>query len=192
MDKKKPITARMLAAATSSALPAVIRGLQRIGIDVPDPDTPLDIEEPPSAPARPQVFLVHGHDQLRDKVEAFLGSLDLKPVRLDDEPARGKTIIEMLEEHGAAAYAVVLLTPDDEGRKKSRKETPLQPRARQNVILELGYFMGRLGRARVCAIHAANVELPSDVHGVRYIKLDRLGAWKRKVERELKAAGVLA
>src|ERR1051326_2613767 len=72
MDKKKPITARMLAAATSSALPAVIRGLQRIGIDVPDPDTPLDIDdklppEPPPAPARPQVFLVHGHDQVRDK-----------------------------------------------------------------------------------------------------------------------------
>jgi predicted nucleotide-binding protein len=64
-----------------------------------------------------------------------------------------------------------------------------QPRARQNVILELGYFLGKLGRGRVCVIYVDGVEIPSDYHGVVFVPLDEAGAWRLRLARELKAAG---
>jgi predicted nucleotide-binding protein len=82
---------------------------------------------------------------------------------------------------------VVLLTPDDEGREVGSKD-PLSPRARQNVVLELGFFVGRLGRKCVCAIFRG-VEIPSDYLGVLYIPLDEGGAWQLRLAKELKAAG---
>jgi predicted nucleotide-binding protein len=80
----------------------------------------------------------------------------------------------------------VLLTPDDVGGTGS---DALRPRARQNVVLELGYFLGHLGRQRVCALHKGLLELPSDVNGVVYVPLDDAGGWKLKLARELKDAG---
>jgi predicted nucleotide-binding protein len=77
----------------------------------------------------------------------------------------------------------VLLTPDDIG-SAANKPSDLKARARQNVIMELGYFMGRLGRFRVCALHKGSVELPSDYQGVLYIELDPAGAWKAKLAQE--------
>ena len=100
----------------------------------------------------------------------------------------GKTIIEKLEHYSDVGYAVVLLTPDDEGRKKAEGEN-LRDRARQNVLLELGYFTGKLGRSRVCALHRGSVEIPTDYLGMLYVPLDEAGGWQLRLAKELKAAG---
>jgi predicted nucleotide-binding protein len=134
---------------------------------------------------------VHGHnDELKETVARYLGQLRLVPVILHERPSAGRTIIEKFEEHSDALFAVVLLTPDDVGRVASDASADHRPRARQNVIFEWGFFVGKLGRRRVCALYAEGVELPSDVSGIIYIELDRNGAWKMLLARELKAAGV--
>jgi predicted nucleotide-binding protein len=104
---------------------------------------------------------------------------------LHEQASRNRTIIEKIEAHGDVGFAVVLLTPDDEGCKKG--ETP-KPRARQNVVLELGYFVGRLGRDRVCVLRRGDVEIPSDFGGVVYEPFDDGGGWKSKLAGELEAA----
>ncbi|MEA2164282.1 MAG: hypothetical protein QOK37_2409 [Thermoanaerobaculia bacterium] len=135
-----------------------------------------------------EVFIVHGHDNVRHAVAGFLSSLSLSPIMLDDKPNRGQTIIEKLEHHAFTSFAVVLLTPDDEGRKKGAPS--LKSRPRQNVILELGYFLARLGRHRVCALYVPGVELPSDMHGVLYVELDDRGGWKYRLQQEMVAVGI--
>lgn len=97
------------------------------------------------------------------------------------------TIPEKLTAYSSVGFAVVLLTPDDVGRAK--KDTDDKDRARQNVILELGYFVGRLGRSRVCALRKGDVEIPSDYLGVVYTELDAAGGWKQSLAQELEAAG---
>jgi predicted nucleotide-binding protein len=133
-----------------------------------------------------EVFVVHGHDDFRHTVEAYIRSLSLRPVLLDSRPNQGRTIIEKLEAHANTSFAVVLLTPDDQGRKCGT--TRFKFRARQNVVLELGFFLGRLGRHRVCALYVPGVELPSDFHGVLYIELDADGKWRKQLHREFTAA----
>jgi predicted nucleotide-binding protein len=133
------------------------------------------------------IFIVHGHDEaMENMVARFLARLGLNPIILHEQPNKGRTIIEKFEAHSMnAGFAVVLLSPDDIGAAKDGKPSP---RARQNVILELGYFIGKLGRERVCALHAGEVELPSDLHGVVWVPY--LGDWKLKLIQELKAAGI--
>jgi predicted nucleotide-binding protein len=137
--------------------------------------------------ASDQVFLVHGHDEAtRESVARFIAKLGLDPVILHEQASQGRTIVEKLEHHGNVGYAIVLLTPDDVG---GENEKDLRPRARQNVVLELGYFVGRLGRQRVCAIHRGKLELPSDYMGVIYVPFDSNGGWRLLLARELRAAG---
>jgi predicted nucleotide-binding protein len=121
-------------------------------------------------------------------VALFLERLGIEPVILHEQANRGATLIEKLERNSDVQFAVVLLTPDDEGRLVAPDEV-LRPRARQNVVLELGYFVGRLGRAKVCALYGGEIELPSDWHGVIWVALDDRGAWKMELFRELRAAG---
>jgi len=102
---------------------------------------------------------------------------------------KGRTIIEKFEDHSNVGYAVVLLTPDDLGATKDKKDE-LKPRARQNVIFELGYFIGKLGRKRVCVLHMENVEIPSDYKGILYLKMDKDDAWTHKLAREIKEGGI--
>jgi len=136
-----------------------------------------------------RVFVVHGHDDAaRETVARVLEKLELEPVILHEQVNRGRTIIEKFEDFADVDFAVVLLTPDDMGRKKDGK-TDLKPRARQNVILELGFFLGKLGRQRVCPIVKGDVETPSDYDGVVYTDLDDAGGWKMKLVQELKDAG---
>jgi predicted nucleotide-binding protein len=140
-----------------------------------------------------KVFVVHGHSFLRHEVDAFLRKHSLIPVFLDDQVNKGQTIIEKFEAYAAdVGYAIVLLTPDDEGRKKidAQDPLPLQARARQNVILELGYFIGKLSRANVVGLIKGEIETPSDYAGVMYISYDEPGAWKSKLLHELRAAGI--
>jgi diguanylate cyclase (GGDEF)-like protein len=114
----------------------------------------------------------------------------LHVVVLHELPDKGRTIIEKLEANaGDVGFAVVLLTPDDVGASK-KKKTKLNNRARQNVILELGYFIGKLGRDKVAAAYVKDVELPSDFDGMLYVRYDRRSDWRSKLTRELKEAGI--
>lgn len=136
-----------------------------------------------------RVFVVHGHDEKRLlEVKEILKSQNLLPIILKDEPNGGATVIEKFEKNSDVGFAVVLFTADDIGSAKSNPDN-LFPRARQNVVLELGYFIGRLTRARICALNESGVELPSDIHGVVYTALDSGGAWRYKLLDELKHAG---
>ena len=138
---------------------------------------------------RTRVFLVHGHDnELKETVARFLEHLLLSVVILFELPDRFETIIEKFEQYSNVAYAVILLTPDDVG--SARRGGKSKPRARQNVILELGYFLGALGRSRVCALVDGQVELPSDLAGILTIGVDPHGAWKMRLATELRAAGI--
>lgn len=135
-----------------------------------------------------RVFIVHGHDDgPREMVARFLTNIELEPVILHEQPNRGMTIPEKLIAYGSVGFAVVLLTPDDVGRAKEEPED--KPRARQNVILELGYFVGRLGRERVCALLKGEIDIPSDYLNVAYTELDKGGGWRQELARELQAAG---
>ena len=137
-----------------------------------------------------KVFIIHGRDnEAKEAVARFLERLDIEPVILHEQPNQGRTIIEKFEEHAQAAFAVVLLTPDDAGALENEKDK-LRPRARQNVIFEFGYFIGRLGRKRVCALTKGDLEMPSDYDGVLYVPLDAAGAWRMRLVKELKAAGL--
>ena len=126
------------------------------------------------AKSRRKVIVVHGHDRaLKGDVEVFLRDVGLEPIVLHREPDEGQTLIEKLEHHADVDYAVVLLTPDDVGcaareMSHSSTEVPFEPRARQNVIFEFGFFAGSLGRSRVCCIYKRGVVPPSDLNGFVY------------------------
>ena len=141
-----------------------------------------------TSPDHRRVFVVHGHSEgPKEAVARFLEQRGLEPVILHEQESRGQTVLEKLIAYANVGYAVVLLTADDVGRAKSERGD--RSRARQNVILELGYFLGRLGRARVLAIVEEGVEIPSDYAGVVYTKLDAARAWQQTMAREMKAAG---
>jgi predicted nucleotide-binding protein len=134
-----------------------------------------------------QVFVVHGHDEgAKEALARFLSKLDLEPVILHEQPSRGLTIIEKLLANAEVGFAVVLLTPDDRGGSEGAAYEEQHPRARQNVILELGYFVGKLGRERVCALYKEGTEIPSDFQGVVFVPMDAAGAWRLTLARELR------
>lgn len=138
-----------------------------------------------------RIFLVHGHDErVLHEVARFLERLQQDVVILREEPNEGRTIIEKFEAYSDVGYAVVLLTADDIGGVASDGPVKQLPRARQNVILELGYFLGRLGRNRVCALYQEGVDIPSDYSGVLYVPLDAGGGWRLRFAKELKAANL--
>lgn len=143
-----------------------------------------------AAPAPRSVFIVHGHDEAtKEKVARFIEKLGLPVVILHEQSSQGMTIIEKLEVYGSSAgYAIALLTPDDVGYPLGQEEK-LQARARQNVVLEMGYFVGKLGRSKVCLLHKGSIELPSDVLGVVYAAMDESSGWQLTLARELAAAG---
>jgi predicted nucleotide-binding protein len=136
-----------------------------------------------------KVFIVHGHDnEAKQTVARFINQLGLREVILHEQVSQNRTIIEKLEANSDVGFAVVLLTPDDEGR--TRGETEFRLRARQNVVAELGYFVGHLKRDRVCALVKGEMELPSDFSGVVYVSFDAASNhWKVELARELNAAG---
>ena len=134
-----------------------------------------------------EVFIVHGHNnETKEAVARVLQLLGLEAIILNEKSNQGKTIIEKLEHYGDVGYAIILLTPCDLG--KAKEEIELTPRARQNVIAELGYFIGRLGRDRVSIIHRGTTEIPSDFKGLGYISYDK-ESWKYDLAKELKSAG---
>ena len=135
-----------------------------------------------------KVFVVHGHDHTTKlNVARLLEKLELVPLILHEQANRGRTLIEKFEDYSDVAYAVVLLTPDDMGAANGGEPAP---RARQNVIFELGYFMGKIERNKVCALYSKGVEIPSDHSGIIYVELDEAGAWQLGLAREMIAAGL--
>lgn len=153
------------------------------------PGPPLPAEsthassEVATSPSR-KVFVVHGHDRgTMETVARYLEHLEFHPVILHEKANEGFTIIEKLERHGDVPFAVVLLTPDDFGGVANG---PPQPRARQNVVFEWGFFHGLLSRSRVCALMVPGVELPSDLHGVLWIDLGS-SDWRMKLANELRS-----
>lgn len=138
--------------------------------------------------ARRSVFIVHGHDEgTRETVARFLEALDFDPVILHERPNKGRTIITKFQQEAAdVGFAVVLMTPDDSGGKAGGG---VAMRPRQNVVFELGFFIGALGPERVVAVVKGQIERPSDFDGVVYIPFDEHGGWKVALARELAAAG---
>jgi len=137
-----------------------------------------------------KVFIVHGRDnETKETVARFVQKIGLKPIILHEQPNSGLTIIEKLEAFSNVGFAVVLLTPDDIGGL-STNQNALQARARQNVILELGYFIGKLSRNRICALYKQGVEIPSDYGSVVFIELDEKGGWRTKLAQEFVHAGM--
>lgn len=135
-----------------------------------------------------EVFIVHGHNKnLRTEVKAVLYELGLKPVILSEQANRGKTIIEKFEAKSSRVnYAIILMTADDTG--KANLEIDYKPRARQNVILEMGYFMARIKRSNMfLLLEDDNIEIPSDISGVVHCSVNE--DWKHKLAHELKECG---
>jgi predicted nucleotide-binding protein len=136
-----------------------------------------------------KVFVVHGHDeQAKLTVVRFLEKLGLEPIILHEKVSAGRTIIEKIEAYTEVGFAIVVYTPDDVGGEVATKPD-LKPRARQNVVFEHGYLIGKLGRSNVCALLKGDVEKPSDISGIVYVSFDDRGAWNTEVAREMNAAG---
>ena len=143
------------------------------------------------APIGP-IFVVHGRDDAHkyELMRLLDRTVEPEAIVLHEQVDRGATILEKFERHAqTASFAVVLLTGDDEGHLRGG-DSLLKPRGRQNVILELGVFMGLLGRSRVVVLKDADVEEPSDITGLMYIPLDTAGAWRHRLLKELEAAGI--
>ncbi len=137
-----------------------------------------------------RVFIVHGRDSAaKESAARFITQLGHNPIILHEQASAGRTIIEKIEQHLNVAFAIVLLTPDDVGGI-ANDPGKLRPRARQNVVLELGLFIGVLGRKRVCALCAGELELPSDIDGVVYVPMDAGGGWRLLLAKEMKEAGL--
>jgi predicted nucleotide-binding protein len=161
------------------------------------PPFPAQAEASPPAVAtsvQPNIFIVHGHamDDV-NSIRLFVGQrTGVIPVSLAEEVGMGQTIIEKFEKHGSKAdFVIVLMSPDDVGQVESDFEAGHQPqaRARQNVVLELGYFYRAVGRDKVVVMDGG-VERPSDIAGVSYIEYPG-DNWMEKLRNELDAAGLL-
>jgi predicted nucleotide-binding protein len=135
-----------------------------------------------------KVFVVHGHDGApKAEVARFIEKLGFEAVILHERPNKGRALITKFREEAAGVgFAVVLMTPDDLGKGKEAPD--LKPRARQNVVFELGFFIGKLGPERVAALVKGDIEIPSDFDGVVYIQLDKAD-WKTKLGIELQETG---
>ncbi len=151
---------------------------------------PFNLQAKEQMPAAQSIFIVHGHDEAAlQEVARFLEKLKLNAIILHERANEGQTIIEKFEKHAKeASFAVVLLTPDDVGYPADDPASK-KARARQNVILELGFFVGRLGRNRVVALNKG-VEIPSDLHGGLYEPMDSGGGWRLRVAQEIAAGGI--
>ncbi len=137
-------------------------------------------------------FIVHGRDnEMKTAVARLIERLNLVAIILHEQLSEGKTIIEKFEKHSDVDFAIVLLSPDDKGYSVEDNDNNIKFRARQNVILELGFFYGKLGRGRVVVIYKEieDFEIPTDIAGVLYILYDDKGKWMFDLIGELKNCG---
>ena len=139
-----------------------------------------------------KVHIVHGPDEeTKTTVAKFIENLGLKPTVLDRKPSKGQTVIDKFDEQAdKAGFAIALLTPDDVGALKDEADRQLNPRAHQNVLFELGYFIGKLNPNRVCLLYKEGVELPSGIRDVAYVPMDSADAWKLKLRQGMRKVGL--
>ena len=150
-----------------------------------------------TTPLSKNVFIVHGRDyKPMEELKTMLSEFGLNPIVLHEQPSGSRTIVEKLEKYSDVGYAFVILTPDDMGvfadeiMMDKLLPTIMKPRARQNVVLEFGYFIGKLGRDRVCCLYKGEVVVPSDMHGIVYIPFkESVKECCDKIIKELKAVG---
>lgn len=136
-----------------------------------------------------KVFIVHGHDNAaKEAVARFVEKIGFEAIILNEQASSGKTIIEKIEEYTNVGFGIVLYTPCDVGGSQEEKDQ-LNPRARQNVVFEQGYLMGKIGRKNVCALVKGDIEKPTDISGVVYIPMDEGDSWKLAVAKEMKKSG---
>ncbi|MBG9994440.1 nucleotide-binding protein [Pseudoalteromonas sp. NZS127_1] len=136
-----------------------------------------------------RVFIVHGHDEsAQNKAARFVEKLGFEAIILHEKASSGRTIIEKIEHYSDVGFAIVLYTPDDVGNVRSEADN-LNVRARQNVVFEHGYLIGKLGRTNVSALVDGKLELPNDISGVVYISLDEGAAWQLQLAKEMKQSG---
>ncbi len=135
------------------------------------------------------VFVVHGHDDgLKNEVARLIENLKLKPIILHEQSSGGDTIIEKIERNSNVGFGIVLYTPCDKGGL-AKDSHELNFRARQNVVFEHGYLIGKLGRKNVVSLVKGDVEKPNDISGVVYVNYDNSGGWKTEIAKELKSSG---
>ena len=135
-----------------------------------------------------EVFIVHGRDDLaKTETARLVEKLGFIAIILHEQASAGKTIIEKIEAHTNVGFAIVLYTPCDIGSLSTEKDQ--KPRARQNVVFEHGYLIGKLGRQNVCALVKGDIETPNDISGVVYIPFDDNGAWRFAVSKEMRSSG---
>lgn len=138
-----------------------------------------------------KVFIVHGHDDLaKITVARSLERMGFEAIILHEQPDEGKTIIEKIEKYSDVSYAVVIYTECDIGRDKTKGDSMNRNRARQNVVFEHGYLIGKLGRDHVCALVKGDVETPGDISGVVYTPMDDNMAWEVSLYKNMKAIGI--
>lgn len=154
----------------------------------PDPAVVPPVQELDGGFNNSQVFIVHGHDEIAKlDVEKFVISLGLQPIILHKQASSGMTIIEKIEYYSNVGFGVVLYTPCDVGSKVGALSGKY--RARQNVVFEHGYLIGKLGRPRVAAIVKGDVQTPNDISGVVYVSMDTAGNWQEQLKIEMRSAG---
>jgi predicted nucleotide-binding protein len=139
--------------------------------------------------SKTQVFIVHGHDEAaKTKTARFIDKLGLEAIILNEQASGSKTVIEKIEAYSNVGFGIVLYTPCDTGAKKEEKSN-FKNRARQNVVFEHGFLIGKIGRENVCALVKGEIETPNDISGVVYVKMDDDDAWHLKIARELRNSG---
>lgn len=135
-----------------------------------------------------KVFIVHGHDnEAKLEVARFIEKIDFIPIILHEQVSNSKTIIEKIESYSDVGFGVVIYTDCDVGAKKSDFKD-LNKRARQNVVFEHGFLMGKLGRSNICSLVKGDIEVPNDISGIVYTSMNS-GNWQIELAKEMKASG---
>ena len=180
----------------TSTIESIIERLELIPL-ASSASVPSGVIAPDNNPQRTnKIFIVHGHDEIaKTSLEVFLRELGLEPVVLHRQADEGLTVIEKFEKHSDVGYAFIILTPDEiaylkADEEKEDSDRKKERRARPNVIFEFGYFVGKLGRPKVCCLHTGDVTLPSDVNGMIYKKYSSsIEEVAFSIIKDLKASG---
>ena len=148
---------------------------------------PKETTKPSKPIDRSKIFIVHGHDDsAKLEVACFIEKIGFEPIILHEQASESKTIIEKIEAYSDVGFGVVIYTPCDAG-KKNNDSAELSGRARQNVVFEHGFLIGKLGRSKVCPLVKGSVETPNDISGIVYTSMDS-GSWQLELAKELRAA----
>ena len=196
IDRYQVVECRAAMKGSINSLKTICDQLELYDEPSETPQRAFDNEEASDIPQHAsgdKVFIIHGRDDgVKGDVALFVRDLGLKEIILDRQPNEGLiAILDKFEREAKKAdFAIALLTPDDVGALKGEADDQLKPRARQNVIFELGYFMRALGRKKVCLLLKGELENPSDLDGILYVPMDSPNGWKLELAREMKQAGL--